>query len=248
MLKHFFILCAARACQIFPFLRRFNPDAFSRTRIAARYLAGDGIEIGALHNPLCLPRGARAKYVDRMSLAELRRQYPEFKKKRLAAPDIIDNGETLASVANGSLDFVVASHFLEHCENPILALQNMIRVLRPNGVIYLVVPEKRATFDKDRPTTGFAHVERDYREGPAWSRRTAFEEYVRLVEKITDPEKAAERVNIYLQTSYSIHYHAWTEWEIMEMILFLKRRLNMDACLELICNRRSEVIIILRKQ
>src|SRR5207249_5036937 len=52
--------------------------AFSREAIARRYLRGTGIEIGALHNPLRLPRGVDVRYVDRMTVPELRRHYPEL--------------------------------------------------------------------------------------------------------------------------------------------------------------------------
>jgi hypothetical protein len=48
---------------------------------------------------------------------------------------------------------------------PTVALGNMIRVLRPGGVLYLAVPDKRYTFDADRPVTPTDHLLRDHREG-----------------------------------------------------------------------------------
>src|SRR5438309_632310 len=50
----------------------------TRDAIAAIFLRGDGIEIGALHQPLPVPASARVKYVDRMTVADLRRQYEEL--------------------------------------------------------------------------------------------------------------------------------------------------------------------------
>jgi ferredoxin len=35
--------------------------------------------------------------------------------------DVVDDGERLESFADASLDFVVSSHFLEHCQDPIRA-------------------------------------------------------------------------------------------------------------------------------
>ncbi|MCA1808365.1 MAG: methyltransferase domain-containing protein, partial [Lentisphaerae bacterium] len=209
----------------------------------------DGLEIGALHNPLPVSPGTHVKYVDRMSVAELRRQYPEFnnQKLKLTEPDIIDDGETLATIPDDSQDFLIANHFLEHCQNPMLALQNMLRVLRPQGVLYLAVPDMRASFDRNRPVTPLLHLERDYREGPEWSRRPAFEEYVRLVDKIIDPEKARRQVEDYLNINYSIHYHAWTETEIMEILVYLRRKLNLEFTIELFCRRGPEIIMILRR-
>ena len=50
----------------------------TRETIADVFLRGDGIEIGALHQPLPVPPSARVKYVDRMPAPELRRQYQEL--------------------------------------------------------------------------------------------------------------------------------------------------------------------------
>jgi hypothetical protein len=70
-----------------PSFRRFSSlrfgVAFNRAAIARRFIQGSGIEIGALHNPLRMPRGAQVRYVDRMPVAELRRQYPELEGEEL---------------------------------------------------------------------------------------------------------------------------------------------------------------------
>jgi hypothetical protein len=45
-----------------------NPVGIDRQMLAYEYLCGNGIEIGALHNPLRVPRRAHVRYVDRMSV------------------------------------------------------------------------------------------------------------------------------------------------------------------------------------
>ena len=45
----------------------------------------------------------------------------------------------------------------------------MLRVLKSNGVLYLALPDKRFTFDQDRPVTPYEHLKRDYFESPGWS-------------------------------------------------------------------------------
>lgn len=114
-----------------------------RESIANAYLVGNGIEIGPLHNPLRVPPQARVQYVDRMPVAQLREQYPELHRDRLVSADIIDDGERLESVQDASQDFVIANHFLEHCQNPIETISNMLRVLKPGGVLYICIPDKR---------------------------------------------------------------------------------------------------------
>ena len=217
----------------------------ARAAIAATFLRGDGIEIGALHQPLRVPRSARVKYVDRMPAAELRRHYQELAAERLVDVDIIDNGETLATIADGTQDFLIANHFLEHCQDPIRTVQNLFRVLKAGAVLYLAVPDKRFTFDRDRPSTTIEHVTRDFVEGPAWSKRGHFEEWVRLVGKCTEEARVADETDRLIETDYSIHFHVWGAAELFELVVTLQRFVQF----ELVLFRRNgfENILIMGK-
>src|SRR4051812_27370540 len=84
-------------------------DRLGRVDVARAYLRGRGLEIGALHRPLRLPAAARVTYVDRLSEAELRKQYPELSRHTLVPVGVIDEAEMLASVPDASQDFVVAN-------------------------------------------------------------------------------------------------------------------------------------------
>ncbi len=114
-----------------------SPLEARRGLSAQVYLKGEGIEIGALHRPLKIPKGARVKYVDRMTVADLRKQYPELAAEKLVDADIIDDGEKLARIKNDSQDFVIANHFIEHCQDPFGAIANMLRILKSDGVLYM---------------------------------------------------------------------------------------------------------------
>ena len=218
---------------------------FNRYSLAFLYLRGDRVEIGALHNPLKLSTCARVRYVDRMTVAELRLQYPELNEKKLMPVDIVADGELLESIGDASQDFVIANHFLEHCQNPLLALENMFRVLRVDGVLYLALPDKRYTFDRLRPVTTLEHLHRDYSEGPEYSRREHFQEWVRLVNGITDPEMMGRQVEQLLEMEYSIHYHVWTQREMLELLLYLAKQFPCD--IEVMLRHKDEVIFIIRK-
>ena len=209
-----------------------------------RYLRGDGIEIGALHNPLEVPESVRVRYVDHLSVNELREHYPELADEPLVAVDVVDDGERLATIGDGTQDFVIANHFLEHCEDPLGALANMIRVLRPGGVLYLAVPDKRYTFDVDRPVTPTDHLIRDHREGPEGSRRGHYEEWARLVDKVEEPEAHATAL---LERGYSIHFHAWTQTQLLEVIRIAADELDLDFDVELMLKNAHEVIFVLRR-
>jgi ubiquinone/menaquinone biosynthesis C-methylase UbiE len=66
---------------------------------------------------------------------------------------------------DNTLDYLVSSHVLEHLPDPLGALREWHRVLRPGGLLYLVVPDKRFTFDEPRPVTTPEHLLRDFHEG-----------------------------------------------------------------------------------
>lgn len=213
--------------------------------MAARYLRGDGIEIGALHLPLPLPPTARVKYVDRMSAADLHRQYESFANVTLVETDIIDDGETLKTVADASQDFVVANHFLEHCQNPILTFQNFFRVLKADGVFFGAVPDKRHTFDIDRPCTSWDHIVRDFTDGPAWSKRQHFEEWSRLVNKRPGEAEVDAEARHLMAMDYSIHFHVWDAAALTEFLAALRHYVPFE--LELFMRNGHETLIVLRK-
>jgi SAM-dependent methyltransferase len=107
-----------------------------------------GVEIGA-H---CLPvPGINPYYVDRVnSFAGADSQI-----------DIQADGAALP-FPTGELDYLCSSHVLEHLVNPIAGLLEWHRVLRLGGLLYLVVPDKRFTFDEPRPLTRPSHIIDDF--------------------------------------------------------------------------------------
>ncbi len=216
-----------------------------RDNIGAAYLSGEGLEIGALHNPLKVPRGCTVRYVDNIPADEARRRFSDVSTKRLVGVDILDDGERLDRVPDGSQDFVIANHFIEHCQNPIGAVRNMIRVLRAGGVLYLAIPDKRYTFDRDRPSTAFEHLLRDDREGPSWSRRQHLEEWVRVVEGISDDASVNGKIDELLGIDCHIHYHVWNQAEQFQLVCELRAMLGFE--IELTFKRKNETIFVLRK-
>jgi hypothetical protein len=109
--------------------------------LATHYLKENGIEIGALHEPLTLPAGVHVKYVDRLSRDNLRKHYPDLSSFNLIEPDVISGGETLREIGDKSVDFVIANHFIEHTDDPIATIKTFARVLTLNGIIFIAVPD-----------------------------------------------------------------------------------------------------------
>lgn len=219
-----------------------------RKSIANIFLSGEGIEVGALHNPLALPPGVKVKYIDRLSVDDLRKHYPELSQHTLVPLDILADGERLETVTEASQDFAIANHFIEHCRNPFLALKNFLRVLKPKGVLYLAVPDKRHTFDKDRPITPVEHLLRDFEEGPDWSREAHFEEWVRSVYKVQGEDAVRESKTSLMSMDYSIHYHVWTTLDFFETLTWFQRKVEPGFNVELFLQHEDEMIFIIRKK
>lgn len=209
------------------------------------FLRGDGCEVGALHNPLRVPHCARVKYVDRMSVADLRAQYPELKDTPLVPVDIVADGETLNGVSDGSQDFVIARNFIEHCEDPIGTIKNFFRVLRPGGIVYLGIPDKRFTFDRERPLTPLAHLIEDHEHGPARSRRSHFEEVARYNHGAKSEDEIRNVADGLIAKNYSIHYHVWSQPEMLELMIHLATHIGFE--IEAHCRNDAEVVFILKK-
>jgi len=103
-----------------------------------------------------------------------------FNERREPGRQIIAEATALPMIDSDVYDFVLSSHTLEHLANPLLALAEWKRVLKPNGVLALLVPHKERTFDHRRPVTTLAHLIDDFERGTPESDLTHLEESLRL--------------------------------------------------------------------
>jgi SAM-dependent methyltransferase len=196
----------------------------------SHFLYGNGIEIGALHQPLPL-KGTRVqhiRYVDRMSNTQLRSHYPELASYSLVQVDVIDDGETLSTIDENSLDFIIANHFIEHTRDPIGTIQTWSSKLKVGGVIYMAVPDKRYTFDVERPLTKIEHLVRDTGLSEQARRELDLEhyrEFAKHVNKKTGQELEAQ-ISKLIETDYSIHFHTFTGDYFLELISFIQMELK----------------------
>lgn len=215
-----------------------------RADVAARFLDGDGIEIGALDLPLPMPRCARVHYVDYLDADGLESAYRQQLRKGLALvrPDVVDDGARLVRFADESLDFVVANHMLEHVEDPIAALSHQLRVLRPGGVLYLALPHARRTFDVTRRLTSVEHLVRDHSDGAQASRRQHYEECAHAIEGRQGADVAA-RADEMEAEDLRPHFHVWEPLTFASFLGVTK----LPFSLALLQESGSEFIVVLRK-
>jgi SAM-dependent methyltransferase len=219
-----------------------------RRNLAARFLEGEGIEIGALDCPLQVSAKAHVRYVDRVTVAALRAYYPELVDRQLTEPDLIEDGERLPTIASGSLDFIIANHMLEHCENPLGTMRAHLDRVRVGGVLYYAIPDKRQCFDQPRPLTTFDHLIADDADGGAQSRWSHYLEWAVHVNGLGDPAAAEQNARENMNNAYSIHFHVWDPATFRELLRSASDYLRVPFAIEHFAENGSEAIAILRKQ
>ena len=183
----------------------------------SRRLTGHGLEIGPLHRPMVRHEGMVMDYIDRCTVKELREHYPELNDLPLVEPTILGDAETLANIKDKTFDFVIAAHVIEHMKNPLSALEQWCRVVKPRGKIYLIVPDKRITFDRNRVRTNIEHIIQDYRSPSAERDYDHFIDYAVHVQKKTGSDALVEAERLW-KTDYSIHFHVFLPIDIIRLI------------------------------
>lgn len=120
--------------------------------LAHRYLDGlKGIEIGAgAHNPFHIPDCVFVDYTADMDteFKRLEMQHCGAKQK----VDIVAPGDDLPFL-DEAWDYVLSSHVIEHFFDPIKALSEWQRVLKPGGLIFIICPHVARVKDEKRPVT-----------------------------------------------------------------------------------------------
>jgi predicted SAM-dependent methyltransferase len=112
-------------------LRRLHDSRFFN-----QYFIGKGIDIGAGED----------------SLVNYMNFFPGI--INVKSWDLIDgDAEFMHKVQDNNYDFVHSSHCLEHMIDPYQALENWIRICKPNGHLIIVVPDEDLYEQKVWPST-----------------------------------------------------------------------------------------------
>jgi SAM-dependent methyltransferase len=114
-----------------------------------------GLEIGALNNPTISLKEGAIHYADHLSTEGLREKYaedPNVDVNSIVNVDYVWGDKTLREAVGPEIyfDYVVASHVIEHIPDVIGWFQEISEILKPGGVLSLVIPDKRYTFDCQR--------------------------------------------------------------------------------------------------
>ena len=121
---------------------------------------GVGLELGALTSPVVTKDEGNIYYLDHMSQADLKKKYKSepVDLDKIVPVDFVLNGTLKQTVGKKRFDYVIASHVIEHVPDTIGWLKEISDILKPGGVVSLVIPDKRFTFDFDRRLTDPSEV------------------------------------------------------------------------------------------
>jgi hypothetical protein len=118
-----------------------------------------GLEIGAMDLPFVEPGEGRCDFADLRSAEELREEArrilghnPEFVVP--VAYNLRNGYETITK----TYDWIAAGHVIEHIPDLIGWLEVLHSKLNAGGVVFLVAPDKRFTFDYHRRLTNLSDV------------------------------------------------------------------------------------------
>lgn len=123
--------------------------------------------------------------------------------------------------ADDSYDAVLASHVLEHLANPLGALAEWQRVVRPGGHLALIVPHREGTFDHRRAVTSVEHMEADRESGIGEDDFSHLDEVLALHDLARDPGAPSREVfeqrcrdNL---ASRAMHHHVFDTRSVVEL-------------------------------
>jgi SAM-dependent methyltransferase len=136
----------------FPFAIGSSPNRRDKVLANLDVKKLEGLEIGALASALVRPDEGRVFYVDHVDTETLLKKYgndPSVDKSSIVNVDAVWGDQSLQECigTEKKVDYVVASHVIEHVPDLITWLAEIHSILRLGGSLRLAIPDRRYTFD-----------------------------------------------------------------------------------------------------
>lgn len=204
-----------------PFHSRYSTHG----RQAYALCRGKGLEIGALHKPFDLD--ASVTYLDRYRTVELIAAYKDDPRvDSVVQVQIAWPSHKYPFLDDNAFDFVISSHVLEHVPNPGRQLEEWLRVTRPGGIVYLVVPDKNFCFDRRREVTPISHLIAEYDSDVQVTTLDHYEDFILGTHEEDNIHRDISEAYIRrcFERQTSIHVHTFTAKSLRELLLILAER------------------------
>lgn len=142
--------------------------------------------------------------------------------KKNTGTQYVSEATNLDLISPNSYDFLLSSNCLEHVANPLRAIEEWKRVIKPNGYLLLVLPNKNSNFDHKRSITTFEHLLEDYKNRVTERDLTHLEEVLALHDLSRDPP-AGDYANFKSRcldnfNNRGLHHHTF-DMQLMQRVL-----------------------------
>jgi len=114
-------------------------------------------------------------------------------------------------------DFLISCNNLEHIANPLKAIDEWLRVIKPKALIFLVLPNQKVNFDHARNVATLAHLIDDYECNTPESDLGHLEEILRLHDLSLDP--LAGTLDQFRERSMDNHENRALHHHVFDMVL-----------------------------
>ena len=195
-----------------------------------KMLKGDGIEVGAMSSPAIFKSMKTIKYADIKTVDKLQESIKEIKIKGLYEDKYVDvdyiipeNDSALFNVQSNSVDFVFSSHSFEHAPNPVDSFIDYYRVIKDNGVVYTIIPNKNNTYDRKRIDTPIKKLVKKWRDKNYSYTLDEFHEVYKntIGHPLYYKRKDEEIKKSWEENSGLHHIYVYSEKNTLELITFL---------------------------
>lgn len=168
-----------------------------------------------------VPVYSRLEALDTLDYSERTLWSDEAHEEIRPRAKLIGEARRLEGVSDGTYDALLASHVLEHLADPLGALGEWQRAVRPGGHVLLVMPHYEGTFDHNRPVTSVEHMRADAERETGEDDLTHLEEIIQLHDLARDPgapnRDAFEQRCRENLTHRGMHHHVFDSRSVVEM-------------------------------
>ncbi|RLJ63665.1 methyltransferase domain-containing protein [Sulfurisoma sediminicola] len=194
---------------------------------AVQLCRGTGVEIGSLHKRL--PLVASVLYLDVRKTTELREIYRNDERvSHIGQVHLVAPGSRYPFIDDNAFDFVVSSHVLEHTCNPPRQIEEWLRIVRPGGIVYMIVPDKRFCFDRRREVTPLEHFVDEFESDAASITMDHYRDYI--VNTNGEDGLVRDTSDAHIESCWrqqgSIHAHTFTADSFRQFLDFFAGRLS----------------------
>jgi SAM-dependent methyltransferase len=148
----------------------------------------------------------------------------KFHNNKSIGRQFICEGSNLIDISNETYDFVISCDAIEHFANPLLAMKEHLRVIKPGGFILVGVTDKNDWIDHKRTLTTMEHIIKDFNNNVTEHDLTHMEDAMDNTDTLLIPNLDNQFFITQLQDNYNsrwIHHHTFNISLVVNIFQYL---------------------------